>query len=385
MATVLLLPILPWERAAVVLPAASPFVTIAAVLVTWTAQATFGIGLLVGLIASVRKRWFCRWVCPTGLCADGASRVGLLAGRRCPRLPALGLWLALLTWGGACVGYPLLLWLDPLAMFAGLFRLTGSTWEISTWCCASGVPAVLIVSLLWPTSWCARLCPLGATQDLLAEFSRFGSALRPKRSSAPAAEAIVPSRHRAGFPRRTVLGLCLGAAWASAVQAVRGAPPAPLRPPGAQEELSFVGLCVRCGNCIRSCPTKIIRPDDFERGLTGWLAPLVEFRDNYCLEGCTRCLDVCPSGALRPLSLAEKIQAPLGVPQVDMNICLLSDDRECSVCRNRCPFEAIQLIFSEADYTLRPQVDLKKCPGCGACEVACPTQPKKAIVVRPKS
>ena len=66
-----------------------------------------------------------------------------------------------------------------------------------------------------------------------------------------------------------------------------------------------------------------------------------------------------------------------------MDLCLLGDDRECSVCRNRCPYEAIRLVFSEEEYTLTPVVDLDRCPGCGACEAACPTQPTKAIVVEP--
>ncbi len=68
---------------------------------------------------------------------------------------------------------------------------------------------------------------------------------------------------------------------------------------------------------------------------------------------------------------------------VDMEICLLGDDRDCSICRNRCPYEAISLIFSEIDYTLTPQIDLDRCPGCGACQLACPTSPEKAIVVQP--
>jgi formate hydrogenlyase subunit 6/NADH:ubiquinone oxidoreductase subunit I len=73
----------------------------------------------------------------------------------------------------------------------------------------------------------------------------------------------------------------------------------------------------------------------------------------------------------------------MGVPQVDMSICLLGYDRECSVCRNHCPFQAITYAFSEVEYTLTPQIDLTRCPGCGACQVACPTRPDKAIVVLP--
>jgi Pyruvate/2-oxoacid:ferredoxin oxidoreductase delta subunit len=107
------------------------------------------------------------------------------------------------------------------------------------------------------------------------------------------------------------------------------------------------------------------------------------FRDDYCREDCNRCTQVCPSGAIRPLRLDDKPRAVIGVPHVDMRLCLLGDDRECSICRNRCPFEAIQLVFCEIEYTLTPVVDLDRCPGCGACQVACPTSPDKAIVVRP--
>jgi ferredoxin-type protein NapG len=66
-----------------------------------------------------------------------------------------------------------------------------------------------------------------------------------------------------------------------------------------------------------------------------------------------------------------------------MDICLLGDDRECSLCRSWCPYEAITYEFSEIEYTLVPKIDPKKCPGCGACEMVCPTSPTKAIVVYP--
>ena len=67
-----------------------------------------------------------------------------------------------------------------------------------------------------------------------------------------------------------------------------------------------------------------------------------------------------------------------------MDLCLLGDDRECAMCRNWCPYEAIRYVFSETEYTLIPEIDANRCPGCGACQVACPTKPTKAIIIRPQ-
>ncbi len=119
-----------------------------------------------------------------------------------------------------------------------------------------------------------------------------------------------------------------------------------------------------------------------QRGVAGLLTPQVRFQSDYCLESCNQCTVVCPSGALQGVALEAKAQVVMGTPQVDMDLCLLGQDRECSHCRNHCPFEAIRLVFSQEWYTLTPVVELDRCPGCGACEVACPTQPDKAIVVR---
>ena len=362
-----------WPRSPLWVAAASPLVAVASLLATRTIHAATLLGLLVSLIALARRRWFCRWACPTGLGCDLAGRLGTRMGCRYRRLPKLGPWIALATLAGAGVGYPLLLWLDPLAMFSGLFSLNASS--TARWC-ALGVPVVMLLSLLAPGGWCGRLCPLGAMQDLLW---RAAKGVRQVFSSTR------PAAAKTGFrlARRAVFGLALGAVWAAATRKLRAASPARLRPPGAIEPWNFSGVCIRCGNCTRACPARIVTVDLGEHGIAELLTPIVHFREDYCREDCTRCMDVCPSGALRPLSVREKILAPIGLPRVDMNRCLLGDDRECAICRNRCPFQAITLVFSQADYVLTPQVDSHKCSGCGACELSCPTLPIKAIVVRP--
>jgi ferredoxin-type protein NapF len=150
----------------------------------------------------------------------------------------------------------------------------------------------------------------------------------------------------------------------------------PIRPPGAIDERRFTGVCVRCGNCVRACPAGIIRPDLGRLGIGGFLSPVVSFENNYCLEDCRRCTEVCPSGAVRRLSLEEKRKTAMGVAWVNMSLCLLSENQECNVCASHCPYEAITIAFNEKHYTSTPQIAREKCPGCGACEVACPTRPK---------
>ena len=111
------------------------------------------------------------------------------------------------------------------------------------------------------------------------------------------------------------------------------------------------------------------------------LTPVLAFRNDYCREDCTRCTEVCPSGAIGRLSVQDKGSIRIGLPRVDMAVCLLGNDRECSACARWCPYGAVRYVFSDAQYTLEPQIDPNKCTGCGACEAACPTKPHKAIVV----
>jgi ferredoxin-type protein NapF len=367
------------SRLPVLVPALSPLTTVASLLTTRTFLATSWIGLSIAFVVLIRRRWFCRWVCPTGTCADCTSFLGKRLGRRCPRLPSFGQWILLFTLGGAVLGIPFLLWLDPLALFSGMFGVLDLDAIPSPRWAAIGMGLVLIVSLAWPGVWCTHLCPLGACQDLWYRLTR---ALPVSRTT-----LREPAQRKTGtaLTRRVVLGMGVGTISAVVTRRLTAStPPRLLRPPAAADEDRFVHLCIRCGNCLRACPTNIIRPDHGDGGVVGLLAPTLQFKDDYCTEGCMQCTLVCPSGALMPITTEEgKTQATIGVPQVDMAICLLGDDRECSKCKNWCPYEAITLKFSEEEYTLVPQIDLAKCPGCGACQVACPTTPTKAIVIVP--
>jgi len=289
------------------------------------------------------------------------------------KLPPIGRWVALLTFGGALIGYPLFLWLDPLAIFHGVFTLCHDPTSVAGHVSAVMLAAILSISLLLPGAWCTRLCPLGATQDLLALPQRLF-----RRTTSPSEQ---PPVDRKWFTARRsffsaafgTLCLALGARCAdTASTRSRRVRPGLLRPPGSIDEARFNGACIRCGNCVRACPAEIIRPDSGIGGIAGFLGPMISFAEDYCREDCHRCTQVCPSGSIAQLTLEEKNKAPIGLAKLEASFCLLWDDRECDICARVCPFQAITIVWNPEEYVALPKVDTDKCPGCGACQVMCP-------------
>lgn len=369
-------PVVPHANSLPLVPALSPFVAVASLLATRAFHTVAWLGLTVAVVVLVRHRFLCRWVCPVGLCMDGASWLGQRLGRRSVRGPLLGRWIVWLTLGGALLGYPFLLWLDPLAIFADVPSLARQSPKPGMWLPAMGLLAIAMLSMIWPKGWCRSMCPLGAFQDLLYLMRRSLYSIAGGKGQIHKKRHIDPR-----LARRMVLGIAVGAVWAGIVRPVRAKTLPPLRPPGARDESQFVGVCTRCGNCLRVCPSGIIERGLGESGWASLFTPVLCFENDYCREDCARCTEVCPSGALVRLSLREKADVQIGLPRVDMNVCLLGDDRECSACRRWCPYDAIRYVFSETEYTLEPQIDVEKCTGCGACEAACPSKPRKAIVI----
>ena len=378
---ILALGVLPWPWTPLVLPSLSPYVLIGSAVAVRTVSLATLVGLPVLLIVLVRRRWFCRYLCPVGLMTEQASRLGRRGKSAAGKLPRIGTWIVLVTLGGACFGYPVLLWLDPLAIFQGIFTLAYAPLSVAGQASAVALAVILILSALLPGAWCLRICPLGATQELLA-FKGIRNLFRPRGAESHDGQASEPKKAPDTFllARRSVLSaafgaLCagVGARWALDWSS-RSSPEGrkPLRPPGSIDPRQFTGLCIRCGNCIRACPVGIIEPDGAGASIAGVLAPVIRFRDAYCREDCHACTQVCPSGAITRLSLKEKQKSPIGLARLDASICFLADDRECDICARVCPFEAIEIVWNEEEYIALPSVDPQRCPGCGACEVACP-------------
>ncbi len=150
-----------------------------------------------------------------------------------------------------------------------------------------------------------------------------------------------------------------------------------IRPPGALPEKKFVSACTGCGECLKVCPNNALQSTFLEAGLAGLFTPRLVPRIGYCEEFCNFCGKVCPTEAIRPLDVEEKRQIQIGIAHIDKSRCIAYDqDKICLVCNEQCSYQAIL-----GDEKKRPLVKEEKCTGCGICENKCPVDGESAIIV----
>ena len=72
-------------------------------------------------------------------------------------------------------------------------------------------------------------------------------------------------------------------------------------------EKQFLQLCIRCGECFKVCPNNVLQPMSFDQGLDNLWTPQVVADWAGCESSCNNCGQVCPTGAIREISVAEKL------------------------------------------------------------------------------
>lgn len=156
----------------------------------------------------------------------------------------------------------------------------------------------------------------------------------------------------------------------------------PLFPPGALSARNFTEHCTACQLCVSVCPNQVLRPSD---GLMTLMQPHMSYERGYCRPECTKCSEVCPAGAIRPITAADKSAIQIGhAVWIKENCVPLTDGMECGNCARHCPTGAIQMVASDSARAGSPKipvVNTEKCIGCGACENLCPSRPFSAIYV----
>jgi|GEM_PF-1209988 len=119
--------------------------------------------------------------------------------------------------------------------------------------------------------------------------------------------------------------------------------------------------CIKCGQCMRVCPTNVIHPAGLQAGIEGIWTPMLNFRmgTSGCQHNCIACGSLCPTAAIRPISIDERLgkgnfepKGPIriGMAFVERGRCLpWAMDRPCIVCQENCPVSP-KAIFTRIEF-----------------------------------
>jgi ferredoxin len=159
----------------------------------------------------------------------------------------------------------------------------------------------------------------------------------------------------------------------------------PVSPPGSVGIEHFTSRCTACHLCVAACPSRVLAPSFLEYGPSSMLQPRMEFLSAHCNYDCTVCSEICPSGAILPLTKERKQRVQTGVARFIRENCVVhTDHTNCGACSEHCPTKAVHMVpYLNVDgrRLVIPEVNPAICVGCGGCEHACPTRPYRAICV----
>ena len=160
----------------------------------------------------------------------------------------------------------------------------------------------------------------------------------------------------------------------------------PVTPPGSVSAHHMARHCTACQLCVATCPNNVLRPSSDPLHL---MQPTMSFERGYCRPECTRCSQVCPTGAIRPVTKEEKTSIQIGhAVWIEQNCIPISKGDSCTACSRHCPSGAIQMVehtTSDGRLVRVPAIDNERCIGCGECEYLCPARPFSAIYVEGNS
>lgn len=239
---------------------------------------------------------------------------------------------------------------------------------------------------------CIEVCKRDAMKYNITDFSKVKESLLPKSKKQVSAISPETSVNSLNESKRRFLSATLVTSLAASrllAQQVSGdilpkrelKRQIPIAPPGA---LSFDHLrekCISCHLCVSKCPSRVIKPALLEYGLSGIMQPKLYFDRGFCNYDCTVCGDVCPTGAILPLTVEEKNHTQMGKVQFIKENCIVYyDETSCGACSEHCPTQAVHMVPYKDHLTI-PETDQSICVGCGGCEYVCPAIPYKAIYV----
>lgn len=415
------------------------------------AALALNVGVLIALvlITLLFGRIYCSVICPLGVLQDFIARIRKLFKLRYSyskpktwlRLTILAITIIAIVLGVNSV-------VAILGPYSSYGRMVSSIMHPTTMVvivAAISFALVATLAMVGGRTYCNTICPVGTALGLIARFSRvriFIDASKCKNCKACEkscksacidlkSHTIDTSRcvvcgdclskckfdaiHH-GIPKRVVapvdkgrraflIGSAIAATTAALAQEKKKvdgglavvedkiAPErkTPITPPGSISAQNMAHHCTACQLCITACPNNVLRP---ATSIEHFMQPHSSFEIGYCRPECTRCSEVCPTGAIRKISREEKAVTQTGhAVWLKWNCVPIADGVPCGNCARHCPTGAIQMIpleeVKDEDKPAQPVrrhleipiVNEALCIGCGACENLCPARPLSAIYV----
>ncbi|MFH1825188.1 MAG: 4Fe-4S binding protein [Candidatus Firestonebacteria bacterium] len=405
------------------------------------------------LLTIILGRFFCGWVCPLGTIFDitGVSRNIFfkkdilkldLYSERLGNIfkKSLKYYFLVLLLIAAIFSVQLIGFFDPISLLTRtltisiyptlkFFRLNFITFLIFL--------LIIGLSIIKTRLWCVSLCPLGALLGVISKFALLKRNVNKKCVSCKKCQKVcgLETIDEKFKSKKSECNFCLNCSNVCSKEAIEfnfnipkpfiededlnlsrryfitsvmgGIILSPLiklnynsksnydkllRPPGALPEEEFLDRCVRCGQCLKVCPTNIIQPAFLEVGLESFYSPIMAPRIGYCDYECSLCGQVCPTGAIPNIPLEEKQRKVMGTAVFNKNRCLpWYKNVNCLVCEEHCPIPSKAIRFNEKEVMdfdgqrkliKFPYVVEYLCLGCGLCEYKCPVSGDAGITVR---
>lgn len=388
-------------------------------------------------------RVYCSVICPMGVAQDGISKLSVILKRaRGNRKPfhfrkenkwlRYGIWVlfvaALIAGVQAFVAV--------LAPYSAYGRIVSSVFRFQpgTVAIVAAATLLLVGLLAWFTGreYCNSICPVGTTLSFFSRFALFRPVIDiEKCKNCKACEfnckascidianhkidysrcvdcfdciesckfdalklrIYKPAQSKTSAGRRAFLtgsALGLGAialkaqnkkvdgGFAEILPKQRLDREIPITPPGSKSVRDFYRRCTACQLCVSACPNNVLRPST---GFDHLMQPEMGYENGYCRPECTKCSELCPSGAIFRITAEEKTQYHIGTASVDRSLCVAEKGTKCGNCERHCPVGAISMVDRDGTGILIPVVNEELCIGCGACENLCPSRPVSAITV----
>jgi len=315
--------------------------------------------LIIGILSARRGRWYCNAICPVGTALGMVSKFSVFR---------LGIDKSACTSCGFCVR-----------------------------ACKSNCIDIKTKQIDFSRCVACYNCIGACTEQGIGYQNQFQHQtslinIRLFKSTAPDRSRPVSANQSGSIPRRKffeatiagsagIAGLLISTEAFAKKKKPKGTSDHPVTPPGSVSLWHFTEKCTACHLCVSACPTHVLQPTLFEYGLTGMLQPKMNYWVSYCNHECVKCSQVCPSGAILPITVKEKDTLQVGYAWFSRHNCIVNTKHTaCGACSEHCPTKAVQMVPFIDNLTI-PVVDEKICIGCGACEYACPTKPVKAIFV----